>query len=216
MDSKMLRKILLICGILSSVLYVGTDIFAAMQIPGYSYLDQAISELSAIGAQTRPLWIAMSFIYAPLVIAFGIGVLKSAGENRSLRITGILLSIWGTLGFVWLLFPMHMRGAIGSFTDTMHLVMSGVTVLLIIAMIGFGSGTQGKWFRIYSILTILAMLIFGALVGQQAPSVAAQLPTPWMGVMERVSVYSSMLWVLVLGVVLLRKNSQDPINLSDA
>ena len=68
----------------------------------------------------------------------------------------------------------------------------------------FGSGAQGKWFRIYSIFTILVMLTIGALVGQQAPRVAAQLPTPWMGVMERVSVYSPMLWVCILALVLLR------------
>jgi hypothetical protein len=210
---KMVLKVLLICGILSSLLYVGTDIFAAMQYKGYSYLDQAISELSAIGAPTRPLWVAMLFLYNPLLIAFGIGVWKVVGRKRSLRFTGILLAVWGGLGFVWLFFPMHMRGAIGSATDTMHLILSGVTVLLIVLFIGFGSGARGKWFRLYSILTILAILVFGALVGMQAPRVAAQLPTPWMGVMERVSVFSPMLWVLVLAITLLRmENSQSLIN----
>ena len=37
----------------------------------------------------------------------------------------------------------------------------------------------------------------------QASRVAAQMPTPWLGVMERVSVYAPMLWVLVLAAVLL-------------
>jgi hypothetical protein len=197
-------KALLVCGILSSLLYIGTDMFAAMQLRGYSYTDQAISELSAIGASTRSFWIAMTILYGPLLIAFGLGVWRSAGSKRSLRITGILLSIWGVLGFAWLFFPMHMRGAIGSTTDTMHLVLSGITVTLIMLILGFGSGASGKLFRLYSILTIAAVLVFGALVGTQAPRVAAQLPTPWMGIMERACVYSSMLWVLVLAVVLLR------------
>jgi hypothetical protein len=205
-------KVLLICGILSSVLYVGIDILAAMRWEGYSYASQAISELSAIGAPTRSLWIAMTFLFNPLLVAFGIGVWLSAGFKRSLRVTGILLAVWGALGFVWLFFPMHLRGAIGSATDTMHLVMAGVTVLLMTLFIAFGSGARGKRFRLYSILTILAMLIFGALVGLQAPRVAAQLPTPWMGVMERVSVYSPMLWVLVLAVMLLRVKRPDSIN----
>jgi hypothetical protein len=200
----MVKKTLLICGIISSLLYVGTDILLALHWEGYSYADQAISELSAIGAPTRPLWIAMSFLFNPLVIAFGAGVRWSAGGKRSLRVTGILLIVWGAIGFVWLFFPMHLRGAEFSATDTMHLVMSGMTVLLITLFIGFGSGARGKWFRLYSILTILALLGFGALVGLQAPRVAAGLPTPWMGVMERVSVYSPMLWVIVLAAVLLR------------
>ena len=203
-------KVLLICGILSSLLYVGADILLAMRWEGYSYSSQAISELSAIGAPTRPLWVAMTFLFNPLLIAFGIGVWGSAGEKRSLRITGVLLVLWGVLGFVWLFFPMHMRGAIGSTTDTGHLVLSGVTVLLMTVFIGFGSGARGKWFRLYSILTILVMLVFGALVGMQAPRVAAQLPTPWMGVMERVSVFSPMLWVLVFAIVLLRGQESPP------
>ena len=200
-------KILLFCGILASLLYVGTDIFAAMQYKGYSYLDQSISELSAIGAPTRPLWIAMLFLLNPLLIAFGIGVWR-ASRKRFLRFTGILLAMWGVLGFVWMFFPMHLRGAIGSATDTMHLILAGVTVILLTLFIGFGSGARGKWFRIYSILTILALLVFGALVASQAPRVQAQLPTPWMGVMERVSVFSPMLWVLVLAVVLLRAQAR--------
>jgi len=88
------------------------------------------------------------------------------------------------------------------------LVMAGVTVLLMTLFIGFGSGAKGTWFRIYSILTILVMLIFGALVGQQAPRVAAQLPTPGMGIMERVSVYSPMLWVFILAIVLLSEKKK--------
>jgi hypothetical protein len=203
-----LLKIFLVCGILIAPLYIGTDIFAAMHFKGYSYTDQAISELSAIGAPTRPLWIKMVFLFNPLLIAFGIGVYKMAANKRSLLITGILLAVWGVLGFVWLFFPMHMRGAIGSFTDTMHLVLAGVTVLLITLILGFGSGTQGKCFRLYSILTILATLVFGALVGTQAPQVAAQLPTPWMGIMERVSVYSPMIWMLVLAVLLLHEENK--------
>lgn len=200
----MVKKSLLICGIVSCLLYVGTDILASMLYQGYSYTDQAISELSAIGAPTQPLWIAMSFLYNPLLIAFGIGVWKTAGSNHSLRTTGILLAVWGVIGFVWLLFPMHLRGAEMSSTDIGHLVMSGVTVLLITLFIGFGSSAWGKWFRLYSILTILAMWGFGAFVGIQAPRVAAGLQTPLMGIMERVMVYSPNVWVLVLAVILFR------------
>lgn len=198
----MIKKVLLICGILAPLIYIGVDALSAILYEGYSYTDQAISELSAIGAPTSWLWLVLTCIFNPLIIAFGIGVWLSSNYKRLLRITGILLVVWGILGFVWLLFPMNMRGAIGSASDTGHLVLSGITVLLMTVFIGFGSGARGKWFRLYSILTILAMLIFGALVGTQAPRVAAQLPTPGMGIMERVSVFSPMLWVLVLAVVL--------------
>jgi hypothetical protein len=49
----MLRKILLVCGILAALLYVGSDILAAMRWEGYSYTAQTVSELRAVGAPTR-------------------------------------------------------------------------------------------------------------------------------------------------------------------
>ena len=52
-------KALLWCGIIASVLYIATDMFAATLWEGYSYTAQQVSELSAIGAPTRPLWIVM-------------------------------------------------------------------------------------------------------------------------------------------------------------
>jgi hypothetical protein len=205
---KNIIRVLLKCGAISSAIYIATDIFLALQTKGYSYTDQAISELSAIGAVTRPFWIGMTLIYAPLVIAFGIGVWMAA-KKTLLRITGILIAIWGANAYVWLFFPMHMRGAIGSTTDTMHLVMSGLTVLLMVVFIALGAGAKGKWFFAYSILTILAMLVFGALVGAQAPKVAAQLPTPWMGILERISVYAPMIWVFALAVVMLKSENNN-------
>ncbi len=198
-----ITKSLLICGIASTVLYIGTDMLAAMSWPGYSYANQAISELSAIGAPTRPLWLAMSFLFNPLLIAFGIGVWRAAGDRRSLRITGILLAVWGIVGFLWLPFPMHLRGAERTFSDTMHIVMTVVTVLLITVFISFGSGARGKWFRVYSILTIVAMYGFGVLTSMLASGIDTG-PTPWMGAFERVIVYAPMVWILVLAVVLLR------------
>jgi len=200
-----ITMVLLICGIVAPLLWVGTDIFAAMSTEGYSYANQAPSELSAVGAPTRPLWLAMSFLYSPLVIAFGVGVFRSAGQNRALRITGILLIVSGAVGFLWLPFPMHPRGAERTFIDTMHVVMAGVTVFLMILFIGFGAAARGKWFRLYSILTILAMLGFGALTSMQAPRIDVG-PTPWMGLFERVSAYAPMLWMLVLAIVLLREH----------
>jgi len=215
---KIVRKVLLICGILSSLLYVGTDILAAMQWEGYSYTSQSVSELMAIGTPTRPFIVPLFSVYGALVIAFGIGVWRSADRNRALRFTGILLVAHAAVGFVGLLlFPMQLRGALGSATDTMHLIVTTIQVLVMLLYIGFGAAAHGKGFRLYSIGTMLTLLVFGALAGLQAPRVAAQLPTPWLGVIERMNIYSSMLWVLVLAIILFRaENSQGSINGSDA
>ncbi len=88
---KMLRKILLVCGIVSSLFYVGMNVFVPMQWKDYSSASQTASELSAVGAPTRPLWLLPAAFYALLVTAFGWGVWKSAGRIRALRIVGALI-----------------------------------------------------------------------------------------------------------------------------
>ena len=40
-------RLLLACGITSSVLYLFTDLLGGLRYPGYSFVSQAISELSA-------------------------------------------------------------------------------------------------------------------------------------------------------------------------
>lgn len=209
---KVFRNILLVCGILSSVLYVSADIVAAISWRSYSYTSQAISELFAIGSPTR--WIFALIPYTPLVIAFGIGVWWSAGRERGLRTTGILLVAYGVVSHVGSYFPMHQRGATGSFTDIMHILLTIALVLLIFLFVGFGATAAGKWFRVYSIGTILTLLVFGALAGIQGPRIAANLPTPWLGVTERINVYSAMSWVLVFAIVLLRKKEHSPIEIA--
>jgi hypothetical protein len=205
----MVRKRLLVCGIVSSLLYIGADIFAAATYPGYSYTAQQVSELSAIGAPTKPLWEAMTSVWTPLVIAFGIGVWLSAGQKRSLRVTGVLLIVFAIVGGLWVLFaPMNQRGTIessgGSTTDDLHIVFAGLQILVMVLFIAFGSVALGRAFRLYSIGTIVAMVVCGAVVSTQVTAIAAGQPTPWIGLVERVSVYAPFLWILVLATALLR------------
>lgn len=199
------RKVLLVCGILSSLLYVGTDILAAMKWEAYSYTSQGISELMAIGAPTRPLLVALFTIYDVLIVAFAFGILVTDSPKRSLRFTGIVLIVYGILGQVGLVFfPMHVRGSVGTITDPMHAALTAVIVLLILLSVGFGANVNGKWFRFYSIGTILILFLFGAWASMDGPRIAANLPTPWMGVKERINVYGYMLWVMVLAILALR------------
>jgi Protein of unknown function (DUF998) len=204
----MLRKALLVCGILSSLLYVAMTVFVAMRWEGYSSASQTISELSAVGAPTRSLWAVPGAFYTVLVTAFGWGVWKSAGRIRALRTVGGLIVAYGALGVLWPFAPMHLREtlAAGGSTpsDTMHLVLASVTVLLMLLAIGFGAAAFGKWFRLYSIASLVILVAFGSLTFLDAPRLAANLPTPWLGVWERINLGVFLLWVVMLAMALLR------------
>ena len=138
--AKAVRSILLLCGVLSSLAYIGADIAAAMTWHSYSYINQSNSELFAIGSPVK--WIFGLVPYSPLVIVFGIGVWWSAGRRRALRTSGILLTCYGIVSQAASHLPMHLRGATGSLTDTMHIIMTIVLVLLILLFIGFGATVQ--------------------------------------------------------------------------
>lgn len=204
----MVRKVLLVCGILAALLYVGSDMLAALWWEGYSYINQSVSELRAIGAPTRPFLVPLLTIYALLEIAFGLGVWLSADAKRALRITGVLLFALGVLDLTAYFFPMHLREEINqngrTLNETMHVIGTGVTVLMILLIIGFGATANGKWFRLYSYATLLVLIVAGAWGALDAPRIEANLPTPWMGVKERINIYGYMLWMLMLAVVLLR------------
>lgn len=196
------RRILLGCGIASSLLYVVMNVLGAMQFEGYSSVSRTVSELSAIGAPSRPLWVALGFVYNLLVIAFGWGVWRSAGANRPLRVVAVLLMASAAIGFGWP--PMHARGQGFSLTDTLHIVFSMVWVVLSLLAVGFGATALGRRFRRYSIATLAIQLALGVATGMEGPKVAANLPTPWVGLVERVNIAVFLLWVMVLATVLMR------------
>jgi uncharacterized protein DUF998 len=200
------RKPMLSCGIAASVLY-GAIIWV-IQYEGYSAISQTVSELSAWGVSTRPLWIVLGSLYDALMIAFAVGVWVSAGERRLLRIAGGLLFVYGLLGLAWPFASMHQREVIaaggGTLADTGHLVLSGMTVVLMFAAMGFGAAASGRRFRIYSIATIAILLVFGGLTSLDGVRLAANLPTPWAGLWERISIIGLLVWVVVLAVVLWR------------
>jgi hypothetical protein len=198
----MVPKVLLVCGILSSLLYVAMNIIAAMLYEGYNSASQTVSELSAIGAPTRPLWVLLAIPYTLLATAFGLGVWVSASGNRPQRVVGGLMIAHGIIGLFWP--PMHQRGIEPTLTDTMHIVFTMVTVLLMMLAIGFGSAAFGRRFRLYSIATMVILVVFGALTGLDGPRIAANLPTPWVGVWERINIGAFLLWVTVLAIALIR------------
>jgi len=202
------KTVLLFCGILSSLLYGAMNVVVPMQWEGYSSVSRVVSELSAIDAPTRSLWVVLGIGYGVLATAFGAGVWTAARGNRSLRIVGALLLAYGAIGLVpWP--PMHQREVLaaggGTLTDTLHIVWSMAAVLLMMLAIGFGAATFDKRFRLYSIATMVILVVFGVLTGLDGPRISANLPTPWIGVWERINIGVFLLWCVVLAITLLRQ-----------
>lgn len=203
------QRWLLACGVASSALYTVMLIIVPMRWAAYHSAAYTVSELSAIDAPTRSLWLGLADVWTLLYVAFGIGVFLSNHDNRALRALGGVLVISGVFGFFWP--PMHQRVALAAggktLTDTLHIVWTiGNAALTLFAMV-LGAVALSKRFRAYSIATMLTLTAAGILTSSGASRVEANLPTPWIGVWERINIGAWLLWIALLALVLWRRVS---------
>ena len=204
-----MRRALLVCGVVSSLVYVTADVLGTLRWEGYSYVDQTISELAAADAPSRPVVMPLFLAYDALLLAFAAGVAGS--RVRAARVTAAMLAAVALIGVAVYFFPIHTRGAAWSLNETMHSILTAVTVILLVLSMGFGALAAGPQFRNYSIATLVVTLLAGAWGGWIGRSLADNGPTPWVGIVERVSVFSYLLWVAVLAIALLPRRRQPDV-----
>jgi hypothetical protein len=202
-----LTKVLLACGVVSSVLYVvANDVLAAARYEGYNRISDPISALSAVGAPSGPFLLPFIVAYDVLLVAFGAGVWRAAHGRRALRAAGGFVAGVGALGLVGFPFPMVPGGLA---ENVVHSLLMGVlTPLFTFLAVGFGAAAFGRRFRLYSVLTIVALLVGGAFTGIETARVAAGEPALWFGLAERILFGPFLLWVAVLAALLLRAEAE--------
>ncbi len=186
----------------SSALYLlAIDVLAALLYPEYhAYRSQMVSELIARSAPTRPLMVAAFVPYNLLVLAFTGGVWRSAAGSRAGRLTAVALAGYGVTSSVGLVAaPMDLRAAGLTDQTWLHIwttALQGVFILLALAV---GAFIRRGWFRWYTVATLVVTLVFGAWAGLQATT-----DSPWIGLTERVNIYTWMIWIAILGITFAR------------
>lgn len=204
-QSRLATGALLVCGVLASLLYVAMNVIVPLEWPGYSAFSQVISELSAIDAPTRTLWNSFAIAYGLLMLAFAWGVWRSARASRSLRVVAVVMFVGGVIGFAWP--PMHLREVLaaggGTISDQLHIAFTAVWGVFVLLEMGFAAAAFGRRFRLYTIASMIVLLVFGGLTSMYGGAISANRPTPWVGVWERINIGVFMVWVIVLAVGLL-------------
>jgi hypothetical membrane protein len=202
----MTNRVLLMAGIAAVVVYAIGDLLSALLYHGYSHRDQAISELSAFGSPVRPLMVTVILIHGVLVLAFGVGVLR-ASRRKSLSWVGGLLIAIGVVGFpthtVW---ATSSRGMEAGLNDTMHIILSAVFSVLVVAAMALSAVAYKGWFRFYALATIAVVVGFG-MAASFAIQGIEQNDTPWAGGFERINAYAYFAWLVVLAVTVMRREA---------
>ncbi len=201
------RRLLLTCGIAAPVLYAIADLLAGVLAwPEYSFRDQTISELGAIGAPTRGIFSALLVVTYALLTAFGIEVWRAAEGERRLRAAGACIVALGVLALTIGQFAaMRPRGEEQGLAGALHLYEGAVAMVLLFAAMGFAAAASGRRFRLYTVITVAMVVGFGGWSSSTIAAIGEGLETPWVGVIERVFWYSYQLWFAVFAVTLLRR-----------
>ena len=211
LTGSVVHRLLIISGIIASLYYAVMNVIVPMYYPGYDIASYTVSELSAIDTPTRTLWVSLVFFYTVLVIFFGAGMWIDSANNKNLRIAAILMIVYGVSGFFWP--PMHQRKVIaaggGSFTDTMHIIFAVFTIVLMMLMMFFAARAFSRRFKYFTVFTFILFIIFGIFTGIEGPKLDKDLPTPLLGVWERINIGLFLLWSIVLATQLL-KNQRTP------
>ncbi len=197
------KNSLLICGILSPLLFIFTDIIAGILWNGYSFISQSISELSAINSPTRSLVVPLNIIKDILMLIFGWSLYKTPYKNYFLKILALFLIGYSTLGLLVVFFPMHV-GQSASLTNIILIALSMISFLLAIF---FGAVAFKNWFRLFSIGILLYFIILAFIGLFIAPNISIGSVST-VGIQERNMLYLCLLWVLFLTIVLIKKEKK--------
>ena len=191
-------------GIVALLSYTAAVVFSPLAYPGYNWMAQAVSDLSATNAPSLRLWNQFSSLYniCTLICAMMVCAGIQGKGSRLLR-TGIYLFTameWiSAVGFS--VFPLSDSGYAGTFQDKMHILSTILVVLLSIVsfVILIITGVKRKEYRSFGVFAgiALGMMLVGAL-GMNI------VPKEYFGVVERFSVFAAVGYNAVLGIELFR------------
>ena len=194
-------------GIISLISYVLAVIISPMAYPGYNWMEQAVSDLSADNAPSKALWDQLSALYGSCgivsVTCASVFVADNRVSSRLFR-TGIyLFAIMTWVSEVgYRMFPLVDAGKeIASFQEVMHIVVTAlvvllsITSLLVLIIAGFRQSEVRTLGRLAAIA--LAMMMIGAIGTGIAPP-------QYFGIVERCSVFAATGFNGILGWYLFR------------
>ena len=197
---KPLTQKLGLLGIVSFLSYTAAVIFAPLAYPGYDWLSQAVSDLSAANAPSLALWNQLTAFYNVCeVVCVTVVCIGISGQKTKLLRTGIyLFAVMEWISAVgYRAFPLSDSGYAGAFQDVMHMVVTVAVVLLSIASLTIViiAGAKNKDCRSYGICAAVALVMM--LVGALGMKI---VPTAYFGVVERFSVFAAAGFNAALGI----------------
>lgn len=204
MDKRTMINRLGLLGVIAFISYAAAVIFSPLAYPGYDWMSQAVSDLSADNSPSKLLWkqLAAPYDKCTLVCLMAVCVFIHGKLNKPLRVGIYLFTVMNWIsGIGYSMFPLSDSGYEGKFQDVMHLyvvtplvVMLSIASLIVIMVGGFRSKGQYRYLAVGAAVS-LALMFIGA-VGTKA------VPKEYFGIVERCSVFAATGYTCLLGICL--------------
>ena len=123
MNEKLARKLGWL-GLVSLLSYTAAVVFSPLAYPGYDWMSQAVSDLSADTAPSRVLWSQLGALYMPCGIVCVTLCCVTVRDHfiRAVRAGIYLFALMNWISAVgYTMFPLTQAGISGQLHDVMHL-----------------------------------------------------------------------------------------------
>ena len=197
---KTLTQKLGLLGIVSFLSYTAAVVLAPLAYPGYNWMAQAVSDLSAANAPSLALWNRLTALYNTCeVVCATVACIAIQGRKPKLLRAGVyLFAIMEWISAVgYRMFPLSESGYAGTFQDVMHMAVTAAVVLLSIVSLALIIGAWGKdkTCRSYGICAAAALcMMFVGAIGIKL------VPAAYFGIVERFSVFAATGFNAALGI----------------
>lgn len=190
-------------GVISLLSYTVAVVFSPRAYPGYNWIAQAVSDLSAANAPSKMLWNQLSSLYGicGMISIMMVCVFIQNKLTKTLRIGIYLFAAMNWISYIgFSIFPLSDSGYAGTFQDVMHtyvvtvlVVFLSIVSLIMIIIGGFGK-KQYKSLAYWAAAALLMMFTGAIGIGV--------VPIEFFGIPERFSVFAATGFNAVLGIYL--------------
>jgi hypothetical membrane protein len=181
-------------GIISLISYVLAVIISPIAYPGYNWMEQAVSDLSADNAPSKALWDQLSALYGSCGLVSVTCASVYVADNRiSSKLFRIGIYLFAAMNWVsgvgYRMFPLADAGKeIASFQEVMHIVVTALVVLLSIASLAFLITAGFRQTQVKGLGRWAAIALVMMMIGAIGTGIA---PPQYFGIVERCSVFAA-------------------------
>jgi hypothetical protein len=197
------RTAVLLAGVVAPLLCVGTDLLAGSLRPGYSFAAHSVSVLSAPGAPTRPMFVALSLVGYSLIVVLGAALwteFPAAWAPRAMA--GLIVGGAVLQALAVTFFPFHPSAPASDPANVLNVAFMAPSIVAWFLALGFAVLAFANWFRFFTVGLLGSILALSLLAtAGVALLIPGGHPGSLVGMQERTLAYGYYLWLGVLALM---------------